>query len=57
MGGDDLGVLVEWMQQGEAVEDDFARGLDATIAWYADHEAWWRPQKARTEAQYAAQGQ
>jgi peptide chain release factor 2 len=26
--GDDLGVLVEWMQQGEAVDDDFARGLD-----------------------------
>ena len=26
--GDDLGVLIEWMQQGEAVDDDFARGLD-----------------------------
>jgi len=36
---------------------DFTDGLGATIAWYRDHESWWRPQKARTEAQYAAQGQ
>jgi len=36
---------------------DFTAGLEATIAWYRDHESWWRPQKARTEAQYAAQGQ
>ena len=36
---------------------DFSAGLAATIAWYRDHESWWRPQKARTEAQYAAQGQ
>jgi peptide chain release factor 2 len=26
--GDDLAVLVEWLAQGEAVDDDFARGLD-----------------------------
>ena len=36
---------------------DFTSGLEATVAWYRDHESWWRPQKARTEAQYAAQGQ
>ncbi|HEY0237380.1 MAG TPA: GDP-mannose 4,6-dehydratase, partial [Friedmanniella sp.] len=36
---------------------DFTSGLAATIAWYRENEAWWRPQKARTEAQYAAQGQ
>ena len=36
---------------------DFDAGLEATIGWYRDHEAWWRPQKARTEAQYQAQGQ
>jgi dTDP-glucose 4,6-dehydratase len=36
---------------------DFTSGLAATIDWYREHEAWWRPQKARTEAQYAAQGQ
>lgn len=35
---------------------DFRSGLEATIAWYRDHEAWWRPQKAATEARYAAQG-
>jgi peptide chain release factor 2 len=26
--GDDLAVLAEWIEQGEAVDDDFARGLD-----------------------------
>ena len=36
---------------------DFTSGLAATIDWYRENEAWWRPQKARTEAQYAAQGQ
>ncbi len=36
---------------------DFAEGLDRTIAWYRDHEAWWRPAKEATEAKYAAQGQ
>ena len=36
---------------------DFDAGLEATIGWYRDNEPWWRPQKARTEAQYQAQGQ
>src|SRR4029453_3713384 len=27
---------------GWAPEWDFERGLDATIAWYREHEAWWR---------------
>jgi dTDP-glucose 4,6-dehydratase len=36
---------------------DFAAGLAATIAWYRDNEAWWRPQKAATEAKYARTGQ
>ena len=36
---------------------DFAEGLAATIQWYADNEAWWRPAKEATEARYAAQGQ
>ena len=39
------------------VHTDFASGLDATIAWYRGHEAWWRPVKAATEARYKAQGQ
>ena len=37
--------------------EDFAAGLAATIDWYRDHEAWWRPQKAATEAKYATTGQ
>jgi dTDP-glucose 4,6-dehydratase len=36
---------------------DFAAGLQATIDWYRDNQAWWRPQKDATEAKYAAQGQ
>ncbi|MCW2811247.1 MAG: rmlB [Friedmanniella sp.] len=36
---------------------DFAAGLEQTVAWYRDNEAWWRPQKAATEARYAAAGQ
>ena len=36
---------------------DFASGLAATIEWYRENEAWWRPAKEATEAKYAAQGQ
>ena len=36
---------------------DFRSGLQATIDWYRDNEAWWRPLKAGVEAAYAAQGQ
>lgn len=36
---------------------NFAEGLAATIAWYRENEAWWRPAKEATEAKYAAQGQ
>ena len=36
---------------------DFRSGLEATVAWYRDHEAWWRPAKAATEARYALQTQ
>jgi len=31
---------------------DFRAGLAATIDWYKANEAWWRPQKAATEAGY-----
>jgi dTDP-glucose 4,6-dehydratase len=34
---------------------DFRSGLQATIDWYRDNEAWWGPQKAATEARYAEQ--
>jgi dTDP-glucose 4,6-dehydratase len=36
---------------------DFESGLADTIKWYQANEAWWRPQKAETEAKYAHQGQ
>ena len=36
---------------------DFGEGLAATIGWYRANEAWWRPQKAATEAKYARTGQ
>ncbi|KAA1427442.1 dTDP-glucose 4,6-dehydratase [Nocardioides antri] len=36
---------------------DLEAGLAQTIAWYTDHEDWWRPHKAATEAAYAAKGQ
>jgi dTDP-glucose 4,6-dehydratase len=33
---------------------DFREGLAATIDWYRANEWWWKPQKAATEARYAA---
>lgn len=36
---------------------DFEVGLKATIGWYRENEAWWKPQKEATEAKYKAQGQ
>ena len=35
---------------------DFRAGLAQTIEWYRANEAWWRPQKAATEAKYARHG-
>lgn len=39
------------------IHTDFSEGLAATITWYREHEDWWRPEKDRTEAKYARQGQ
>jgi dTDP-glucose 4,6-dehydratase len=36
---------------------NFEAGIEDTIKWYRDNEAWWRPQKAETEAKYKEQGQ
>lgn len=36
---------------------DFRSGLAATVDWYRENEAWWRPAKAKVEAAYAKQGQ
>jgi dTDP-glucose 4,6-dehydratase len=33
--------------------ESFRDGLAATIEWYRDNEAWWRPMKEATEAKYA----
>jgi len=37
--------------------EDFRSGLEATIDWYRDNEAWWRPQKDATEQAYVAAGE
>jgi dTDP-glucose 4,6-dehydratase len=36
---------------------DFEAGMANTIAWYQEHQDWWRPKKQQTEATYAAKGQ
>ena len=41
----------------EPAHTDFAAGLERTIAWYRDHEPWWRAAKDAAEARYAKQGQ
>lgn len=35
---------------------DFEAGLKATIDWYKNSEAWWKPQKLSTEASYKKAG-
>jgi len=35
----------------------FRAGLEATVAWYREHESWWRPAKGAVEAAYAATAQ
>lgn len=35
---------------------DFDQGLRDTIEWYKQNEAWWKPQKAETEAKYKQAG-
>ena len=39
------------------IHTSFSEGLDHTIAWYTEHEDWWRGAKDATEAKYAKQGQ
>ncbi|MFC0681399.1 dTDP-glucose 4,6-dehydratase [Lysobacter korlensis] len=60
--GHDLRYAIDWSKLRTELGwrprfSDFRAGLEATIAWYRDNEAWWGPQKATTEARYAAQGQ
>jgi dTDP-glucose 4,6-dehydratase len=35
---------------------DLGAGLEATVAWYADHRDWWTAAKRETEARYALIG-
>lgn len=35
---------------------DFRSGLQDTIKWYRENEAWWKPQKSETEARYKELG-
>ena len=35
---------------------DFVHGLEQTVRWYQENEAWWRPKKAETEQRYLAMG-
>jgi dTDP-glucose 4,6-dehydratase len=60
--GHDLRYAIDWSKlRGELGwrprYADFGDGLAATIGWYREHEDWWRPQKAATEARYAESGQ
>ena len=36
---------------------NFREGLAATVQWYRDNEAWWRPKKDATDQAYVAQGE
>ena len=42
---------------GFTATTNFVDGMKATIDWYRANEAWWRPQKAATEAKYAKTAQ
>jgi dTDP-glucose 4,6-dehydratase len=60
--GHDLRYAIDWSKLRDELGwrpryADFGEGLAATIGWYRGHEDWWRPQKAETEAKYAATGQ
>ncbi|WP_157075005.1 dTDP-glucose 4,6-dehydratase, partial [Janibacter limosus] len=57
--GHDRRYAIDWTRLRDELDwqpqyRDFEAGLAATIDWYRDNEAWWRPQKAAAEARYAA---
>jgi dTDP-glucose 4,6-dehydratase len=45
--GHDLRYSVDISKLGYQPRVPFAEGLDATVAWYREHRAWWEPLKAR----------
>ncbi|GAA2097208.1 dTDP-glucose 4,6-dehydratase [Microlunatus panaciterrae] len=59
--GHDLRYAIDWSKLRRELGwtpryVDFESGLLQTIQWYRDNEAWWRPQKAATEAKYQQKG-
>jgi dTDP-glucose 4,6-dehydratase len=59
--GHDLRYAIDWSKLRAELGwrpryQDFRSGLAATIDWYRANEAWWRPQKAQTEAKYEVLG-
>lgn len=40
----------------QPIYTDFREGLKQTVAWYAQHQDWWQPQKMLTEANYKELG-
>lgn len=41
----------------EPIYTNLREGLQATINWYEQNDAWWKNEKAKVEASYAKQGQ
>ena len=41
----------------QPVYTNLREGLQATVDWYTNNEAWWQAEKAKVEAKYAEQGQ
>ena len=46
-----------WAPEFTDTDTGMRAGLEQTIAWYRDHEDWWRPAKENVEAAYAERGQ
>ncbi|HEX3081866.1 MAG TPA: dTDP-glucose 4,6-dehydratase [Candidatus Saccharimonadia bacterium] len=59
--GHDLRYAIDWTKLRTELDwkpkMTFEEGIAATIAWYKDNEAWWKPDKAAVEAEYAKHGQ
>jgi dTDP-glucose 4,6-dehydratase len=60
--GHDLRYAIDWSKLRDELGwepefRDFTAGIENTVAWYRENEAWWRPQKAEAEAKYAIAGQ